>query len=301
VRNPGSSATGTGLGLTITRLLTDIMGGDLSVSSSLGDGSIFKASLMLASIDKPFLESLRVPVHNIRGYSGRTRTLMLVDDEQTHRQLMRTLLTPLGFKLIEVDNSLKVLDILAQQTLYNNRPDLIMLDVSMPALNGWELAKKLRSAHFHSPIIMVSADASEGANLNVMHEPLLHDAYITKPVNLNGLLDHIGHLLDLSWHYENSIMQTLGANTAGSSTTISISTSTSIIQAIQLPASEHLDDIAHLAIIGHKKGLQEKINQLEHEKLATPEFIHHLKTLTSHFQFGKIICLVDSEFIEHLE
>jgi signal transduction histidine kinase/CheY-like chemotaxis protein/purine-cytosine permease-like protein len=287
VRNPGSSATGTGLGLTITRLLTDIMGGDLSVTSAVGIGSTFKASLMLASISNPFLDPLRVPVHNIIGYAGATRTLMLVDDEQTHRHLMRSLLIPLGFKLIEVTNSLDALDILARETLNNNRPDLMMLDVSMPGMNGWQLAKKLREAHFHSPVIMVSADASEGANQPVMHEPLLQDAYITKPVNLNLLLDHIGHLLNLSWRYENEPNQIIAPN--------------KIIHSIELPADEHLDDITQLASIGHKKGLQEKIIQLENEKLATPEFITLLKTLTSGFQFGKIIRLVDSEFVEYLE
>ena len=287
VRRPGSTATGTGLGLTITRLLTEIMGGDIAVKSSPGEGSTFKASLMLPSIVNPIAETLRAPVQTIYGYEGKVRTIMLVDDEQTHRQLMHTLLLPLGFKLIEVDNPLSAVEILEQKTQNNNRPDLIMLDVSMPVLDGWGLAKKLREAQYNSPIIMVSADASEGRNEPQSQDsPLLHDAYITKPVRLQALLDRIQQLLNLNWRYEQEIIAP------------PIQLSPNKIQSLELPADEHLDDISHLASIGHKKGLQEKIDYLERENLATPEFIQQLKVLTNHFQFEKIIKWVDEEFEE---
>ncbi|RYY04528.1 MAG: response regulator [Gammaproteobacteria bacterium] len=287
VRRPGSTATGTGLGLTITRLLTEIMGGDIAVKSSPGEGSTFKASLMLPSIVNPIAEPLRAPVQTIYGYEGKVRTIMLVDDEQTHRQLMHTLLLPLGFKLIEVDNPLNAVATLEKETQNNNRPDLIMLDVSMPALDGWGLAKKLREAQYNSPIIMVSADASEGRNEPQSQDsPLLHDAYITKPVRLQALLDRIQQLLNLNWRYEQEI------------TAPPIQLSPNKIHSLELPADEHLDDISHLASIGHKKGLLEKIDYLERENLATPEFIQQLKALTNHFQFEKIIKWVDEEFEE---
>ncbi len=286
LRRPGSTATGTGLGLTITRLLTEIMGGDIAVKSLPGEGSTFKASLMLASINAPLSEPIRAPVQTIYGYQGKARTIMLVDDEETHRQLMRTLLTPLGFRVIEVDNPLNALRVFAQQTHENNRPDLIMLDVSMPVLDGWSLAKQLRQAHFHSPIIMVSADASEGRNQSP-DTPLLHDAYITKPVQLQALLDQIQALLNLQWRYE----------PANEDPPII----SRLINTVELPSDEHLDDISHLARIGHKKGLQEKIIQLEQQGLASAEFIQQLKLLTNNFQFEKIIQWVDSELVDTQE
>jgi CheY-like chemotaxis protein len=199
---------------------------------------------------------------------------------------MRTLLTPLGFRVIEVDNPLNALAIFVQQSQENNRPDLIMLDVSMPVLDGWSLAKQLRQAHFHSPIIMVSADASEGRNQSP-DTPLLHDAYITKPVQLQALLDQIQALLNLQWRYEPS-----NKNQPIISR---------LINTLELPSDEHLDDISHLARIGHKKGLQEKIIQLEQQNLASAEFLQRLKTLTNSFQFEKIIQWVDSELNDPLE
>lgn len=283
VRRPGSTATGTGLGLTITRLLSEIMGGDIAVSSNLGKGSTFKASLMLASISKPRAEFITAPVQTIYGYQGAVRRLMLVDDEASHRQLMRAMLEPLGFIIIELDNPLLALDRLAQEIDHDNCPDLIMLDVSMPGLNGWQLAKQLREAGFHAPIIMVSADASEGKDLplrdNTEITPL-HDAYVIKPVRINLLLDHIGRLLNLTWRYEQQEL---------------IPAEINLIETYELPAEHHLDDIAHLAAIGHKKGLQTKIQELEKIGAAHPAFIQELRTLTNNFQFEKILALVDAE------
>ena len=143
----------------------------------------------------------------------------------------------LGFNLIEVDNPLVALDIFEQQTLANNRPDLIMLDVSMPVMDGWELAKKLREANYKSPIIMVSADASEGKN-QPQESPPLHDAYITKPVQLQALLDQIQELLNINWSYEQIVKAQ------------SKITPIAPIELMTLPDEEHIDEILHLASIG---------------------------------------------------
>lgn len=298
VRRPGSTATGTGLGLTITRLLCEIMGGDIAVKSTLGQGSTFKASLMLASISKPKNESVIAPVQNIYGYKGPVRTLMLVDDEASHRQLMRAMLAPLGFTIIELDNPLDALVRLQHEIANDNEPSLIMLDVSMPGLNGWQLAQQLRDEGCKLPIIMVSADASEGKDQPFNHNTEitpLHDAYVIKPVRINLLLDHIGRLLNLTWCYEKiSNYETINNNEANNSSF----GAEQLIATLQLPSDYHLDEITHLASIGHKKGLQEKIMQLEKSAAANPVFIHELKKLTANFQFEKILALVDLQHCE---
>lgn len=284
VRRPGSTATGTGLGLTITRLLSEIMGGDIAVTSEVGKGSTFKASLMLASINKPHTEFISPPVQTIYGYRGAPRTLMLVDDEASHRELMRAIVEPLGFAIIELDNPLLVLDRLAQESDQNKCPDLIMLDVSMPGLSGWQLAEQLREAGYRAPIIMVSADASEGKGLPLHDDPEtppLHDAYVIKPVRINLLLDHIGRLLNLVWCYEKQNPTPAQNN---------------LITAFGLPTGKYLDEIVRLAAIGHKRGLQDKIQELE--KIGVDRlFIQELKKLTVNFQFDKILSLVDTETI----
>lgn len=310
VHRPGSTATGTGLGLTITRLLCEIMGGDIAVSSKLGEGSQFKASLMLASITNPQRESITAPVQTIYGYRGPVRRLLLVDDDASHRQLMRAMLSPLGFEIIDMDNPLEVVPRLQYEIAQGTPPELIMLDVSMPEMSGWQLAEQLRAQLFHGPIIMVSADASEGKNHSDAPEHALHNAYVIKPVRLPLLLDHIGNLLKLTWCYENtasaSTPQTNRSHTNTLHTTkeknkspnniiVSDKTESPDGQIKNLANNNTLQQLKNLAAIGHKKGLLEAIAQLQ--QLASngdhTQWLQELQQLSANFQFEKVIELID--------
>ncbi len=205
VRIPGSTATGTGLGLTITRLLSDIMGGDISVKSTPGQGSEFKVSLMLSATHVTPVDNSRHPADAIVGYRGPVKRILVIDDEASHRQLMRAMLMPLGFDVCELGNPLEALAFLERSRQRDDLPDALLLDVSMPGLSGWELVDRLRAAGFNMPVIMVSADASEGRNQepgNNPEAPALYQAYVIKPVRLPLLLNHLGSLLRLTWSYE---------------------------------------------------------------------------------------------------
>src|SRR5690606_28323828 len=106
VRTPGSTTSGTGLGLTITKLLTDIMGGDISVQSTPGKGSIFRVALMLSSLHSSAPRTADITHKLMSGYDGPTKRLAIIDDELSHRQLMRTACMPLGFDVNEIGDPL---------------------------------------------------------------------------------------------------------------------------------------------------------------------------------------------------
>jgi signal transduction histidine kinase/CheY-like chemotaxis protein len=290
VRRPGSTSTGTGLGLTITRLLTEIMGGDISLVSRLDEGSQFKISLMLSAITPKPDQTAVLVQRPILGYQESIKRLMVVDDEATHRELMKSMLLPLGFDVIEIDNPLNVLSKLEEEKSNLLATDLFLLDVSMPGLNGWELAQRLRDAEYFQPIIMVSADASEGRHLNVAssvdtpEKAPLHQAYVIKPVRLQLLLDHIGRLLDLTWQYEKVVEQEkIPVHMIASDKSVEIT-------------EMDLDELARLAAIGHKKGLVQKITQLQSAGLYEQEdqmFLKKILELASRFQFEALLSLID--------
>ena len=277
IRNPGQSRTGTGLGLTITRLLTEIMGGDISVESEPGEGSVFKVSLMLSSLHSASPRSISTPARRIYGYHGARRKILLVDDDDSHRQVIRAMLSPLGFEISDTGNAMTVPERVEQE-----RPNLILLDVSMPGKSGWEVLAELREMKYNLPVVMVSADANEGHHS--AEAPRLHDGYIIKPVRLNLLLDTIGRVMGLDWRFEKS-PEPLAALPLPAS------------GALELPAREHCEALADLARIGHRKGLLEALHSLQYAGDASDAFVQEITKFTNDFQFEKILELL--EVTEH--
>ena len=185
------SVPGTGLGLTIVRLLTEVMGGEVTATSVLGEGSRFRLRLLLSEA----AETLRPspPALEITGYRGRRLTVLVADDDPTHRSLMLDLLTPLGFTVMGAGGGAECLAMAAQW-----RPDLFLLDLAMPDMTGWNLAARLRTdTGTTAPIVIVSANARELEAAPREGQP--HDDVMAKPVRLDLLLETIGRLLELEW------------------------------------------------------------------------------------------------------
>lgn len=189
------SFAGTGLGLPIVKLLVDILGGELKMSSQLKQGSVFKIKLYLPS------KSLIHPIADIAsntvvGYTGERRKILVVDNELTDRGLVSNFLQPLGFILEEADSGLECL---RKVPVFN--PDLILMDLSMPMLGGWETAKLLRKNKITNvPIIIISADANE--RMKNPETDVLNEDFLVKPVDLNLLLNKVGDKLGLKWLHQ---------------------------------------------------------------------------------------------------
>jgi signal transduction histidine kinase len=184
---------GTGLGLTITKLLTHIMGGELLVQSSSDAGTVFSVRLLLSEVrgEVPAPPAAR----KIVDYRGSRRELIVADDDPQHLELLRHLLRPIGFNVLLARDGKTCIQLAAQSL-----PQLAIVDLSLPDMSGWDLARELRDTAGlgHLKIMIVSANAHEyspGAGA-------LHDAFMIKPVELHALLERIGVLLHLDWILE---------------------------------------------------------------------------------------------------
>jgi signal transduction histidine kinase/CheY-like chemotaxis protein len=270
VRGPDTpNVTGTGLGLTIVRLLTDIMGGDLDISSEPGKGSCFKVSLMLSRVYAPVDQT--PPQQQIRGYTGDRKIIMVVDDDPIHRGLMGELLHPLGFTTFEARDGHDCLDVLKTMT-----PDLFLMDVSMPGIDGLQLAELLRRQGYQQPIIMISADAQERHRTS--QRLSAHNDYLVKPVNHQQLLDKIGSLLALHWtHIDEQQVDDDNSHRPAKPPVDALLSDHALVR-----------ELITCAELGYKRGVDEKLIEIASLDLVDEQTLEYLQSLLRSMQFNKI-------------
>ncbi|NRA21222.1 MAG: response regulator [Oceanospirillaceae bacterium] len=269
-----SNLPGTGLGLTIVKLLAEIMGGDVQVESTIDKGSHFKVSLMLPWIEPS--QSTADLARKVVGYEGYQRTILLVDDDPVVRGLFSDLLMPLGFQILEANNGESCL-----QLLQKSDPDFILLDINMPGINGLEVVKQLRQDRFNTPIVMLSADVQEQqSNIGNVDS---YDDYLIKPVANALLLDCIAKYLKLQWIYQSYEVDVSCAAYPPNSVHDDITN-----QALQIPDHPLFRELQVCAQMGFQRGARESLEKIESLALLTPESFSQLQQLCDQFQFQRL-------------
>lgn len=185
---------GTGLGLTITKRLTELLGGTLSLTSEEGKGSVFTLRIP-TGVDTSLPSACELPGADSKHaaeeqpqepqLSGR---ILVAEDAQTNRMLLKLLLENMGFEVDVAEDGQKAID-KARAESY----DLILMDIQMPNVNGYEATRLLRQEGITIPIIAVTANAMIGDDKKCIEAGC--DGYLSKPIDRNKLMATIRNCL----------------------------------------------------------------------------------------------------------
>lgn len=270
----GSTKTGgTGLGLTISKMLTDLMGGELIVTSTIGVGSVFQVRMFLPEVRGITPTETTPQMRNRIGYIGERRKILVVDNEKVDRELLLSILEPLGFLVREADSGANCLDVLVEF-----KPHLILMDLAMPGIDGWETIRCIRSKQLsQAKIAIVSANAFDKGLENDVD--IAAEDFILKPVQVEEFLDWVGQSLEIQWlNYEPPKLLTAPRpqDFAG----------------LEYPSQELLRELDELVSLGYIRGILNKVEEIESSDQRISEFVRVVRRLVSQFQLEALSSLV---------
>jgi signal transduction histidine kinase/ActR/RegA family two-component response regulator len=177
---------GTGIGLALTKRLVEIMGGDVGAASTWGDGSTFWIELPLVTSPLQAAQGQieQEHAHPVARLPGKPKTILYIEDNLANLQLVAALLESVpGVRLLTATQGSTGLDM-----AFEHGPDLIILDLHLPDINGDRVLERLQSNALtgHIPVIMLSADATQGQIERLLAAGAR--TYITKPLNVKQFL-----------------------------------------------------------------------------------------------------------------
>lgn len=259
----GRPQDGAGLGLAITRAILQILGGTLELDSTPGQGSCFRVRLMLGHVAG--YRETSAAARRVIGYEGHRRSVLVTDDDPEQRALMRRVLEGIGFEVTLAPDGATALALSDARAF-----DLVLLDVSMPGLSGWEVAARLRRTRDHAMgVIMLSANAHERHGPDTGARD--HDLFLVKPIEFGALVDAIGARLKLEWIYEGDAPAEVGGSPA---------------LPLSEAAREHVEKLRELLRIGHVRGMEAEIRKLEAAQPDARELVEALYNCLDRFDLS---------------
>ncbi len=275
-------AEGTGLGLAISQQIVNLMGSTFNVKSQLGKGSTFWFEVELTEA-KDWATSLRTTQQGkIVGFKGSQRLVLVVDDRWENRSVLVSLLEPLGFAVIDVSNGQEGLA-KAQEI----HPDLIITDLMMPEMDGYQMLRQLRQIPELKDIPAIASSASVFESNQNESIAAGADTFLPKPIEAQALLKLLEKYLNLEWIYEENSLA------VDSVTVNSSEMSSSTPKEIIPPTDEVLSQLHTLALQGRLIAMEQQLKTLEKADEKYQLFIQEVRQYADNFQTEKIRTFIE--------
>ncbi|MCT7994942.1 PAS domain S-box protein [Laspinema olomoucense] len=194
------SQQGTGLGLPISRKFVQLMGGDIQVTSTVGQGTVFAFAVAIAPSSEAEIQTRqnkRRPVAIAPQSKANESRILVVDDAFESRLLLKTILKSLGFQVQEAENGQAAI------AVYESwKPHLILMDMQMPVMDGYEATRHIKNTVQGQKTTIVALTASAFEEERKMILDAGCDDFIRKPFQEELLLETIGQYLNIDYIFE---------------------------------------------------------------------------------------------------
>jgi signal transduction histidine kinase/DNA-binding NarL/FixJ family response regulator len=273
-------AGGTGLGLAISRQLVRLMGSDIRVESTLGQGSCFSFDLPALLADP--VRTISEISGRVTGYEGPRKRILVADDTEANRTIVAQALIGWGFEVCQAVNGMEAVTLAKAAP-----PDLMLLDIRMTVMNGVDAMLQIqRNLNLSMiPIIAVSAGVTEDEEAACVKAGA--KAFLTKPLETSLMLQEIGRLLELTWIQgpPQQVPSPIGDR----------------VERFVVPEAAQMDCLRDLAKAGNMRAIREKADELMVLDTRYRPFAERISELALGYQSKAVLRLVEKLAVQKEE
>ena len=277
------STEGAGLGLAISRQLIRLMNSELFVESTVGEGSRFWFELTLEEVESRHARK-RLEERRVVGFTSthdpRIPKILVVDDKLENRALLVSLLNLLGFQVSEANDGQQAL-----QKIPDFQPNLILMDLIMPVMDGFEAMRQIRKTQSFTQIKVIAVSASTLMSPERIRTESGFDDYLRKPLQIPALLDALALHLELTWIYESESGQSRKPEENQPRSVDTMPQDERLVS----PSPEEIENLYEMTLDGNFKALRERLGQLDLQDPRFHPFTRRIREFTVNFN-EKAIC-----------